>query len=217
MRIAVISDIHGDLDALRHVLAEVDRIDVGQIWCLGDIVGLGATAPAEVVDLVRDRCALALAGNHDRWVTGQLSLSMLPLSRQRAQLQWQHRVLSNEQLTWLAALPAHGRAHDIELWHGSAQDPVTGWISSPQDAADHLARQRCPVGLVGHTHQPLVATMDGSTIRYDEHPMTLDVAGDCRAVLNPGAVLRSRMWLDLDLATRYATWHQGGGVINDSA
>ena len=51
---------------------------------------------------------------------------MLPLPRQRAQLQWQHRVLSNEQLTWLAALPVQGRAHDIELWHGSGQDPITG-------------------------------------------------------------------------------------------
>jgi Calcineurin-like phosphoesterase superfamily domain len=58
MRIAVISDIHGDLDSLRQVLTAIDRAATEQIWCLGDIVGLGATAPAEVVDLVRDRCAL---------------------------------------------------------------------------------------------------------------------------------------------------------------
>ena len=127
-------------------------------------MGLGATAPAEVVDLVRDRCALALAGNHDRWVTGQLSLSMLPLPRQRAQLRWQHRVLSSEQLTWLAALPAQGRAHDIELWHGSAQDPITGWISSPQHAADHLARQEARIGLVGHTPP----TVDRREQRHDD-------------------------------------------------
>lgn len=95
---------------------------------------------------------------------------MLPLPHQRAQLQWQHGVLSNEQLTWLAALPAQGRAHDIELWHGSAQDPITGWISSPQDAADHLARQQARIGLVGHTHRPLIAENNGTTIQYDEHP-----------------------------------------------
>ncbi len=98
MRIAAISDIHGDLDSLRQVLTAIERAATEQIWCVGDIVGLGATAPNAVVDLVR-------------WVTGQLSLSMLPLPRQRAQLQWQHRVLSNEQLTWLAALPAQGRTH----------------------------------------------------------------------------------------------------------
>lgn len=207
MRVAVIADIHGDIEALRQVLTEIDRADTDQIWCLGDIVGLGATAPAEVVDLVRDRCALALAGNHDRWVTGQLSLSMLPLPRQSAQLQWQHRVLSNEQLAWLAALPAQGRAHDIELWHGSVQDPITGWISSPQDAADHLARQEAPIGLVGQTHRPLIAENNGTRIDYDEHPDSHDLADDHRAVLNPGAVLRALRWLELDLAARHATWH----------
>ena len=207
MRIAVISDIHGDLDSLRQVLTAIDRAATEQIWCLGDIVGLGATAPAEVVNLVRDRCALALAGNHDRWVTGQLSLSMLPLPRQRAQLQWQHRVLSSEQLTWLAALPAQGWAHDIELWHGSAQDPITGWISSPQDAADHLARQQARIGLVGHTHRPLIAENNGTTIEYDENPDSHDLADDRRAVLNPGAVLGSRRWLELDLAAGNAIWH----------
>ena len=156
MRIAVISDIHGDLDSLRQVLTAIDRAATEQIWCLGDIVGLGATAPAEVVNLVRDRCALALAGNHDRWVTGQLSLSMLPLPRQRAQLRWQHRVLSSEQLTWLAALPAQGWAHDIELWHGSAQDPITGWISSP---ARRGRSSRPPAGpdRARRAHPPTVA------------------------------------------------------------
>jgi len=132
---------------------------------------------------------------------------MLPLPRQRAQLQWQHRVLSNEQLAWLAALPAQGRAHDIELWHGSVQDPITGWISSPQDAADHLARHEAPIGLVGHTHRPLIAENNGTRIDYDEHPDSHDLADDHRAVLNPGAVLRALRWLELDLAARHATWH----------
>ena len=207
MRVAVIADIHGDLDALQRVVAAIDGARVDQIWCLGDIVGLGATAPAEVVDLVRDRCTLALAGNHDRWITGQLSLSMLPLPRQRAQLQSQHRVLSNEQLTWLAALPVQGRAQDVELWHGSSQDPITGRISSPQDAADHLSRQQARIGLVGHTHRPLIAENNGTTIEYDEHPDSHDFADDRSAMLNPGAVLGSRRWLELDLAAGNATWH----------
>lgn len=74
MRVAVIADVHGDLDALRRVLAAIDSCEADQIWCLGDIVGFGASAPADVVDLVRERCAITLAGNHDRWVTGQLPL-----------------------------------------------------------------------------------------------------------------------------------------------
>jgi predicted phosphodiesterase len=207
MRIAVIADIHGDLDALQQVLATIDSARTDEIWCLGDIVGLGATAPAEVVDLIRDRCAITLAGNHDRWVTGQLSLTMLPLPRQRAQLQWQTRVLNDEQLGWLADLPAHACDRDVELWHGSAQDPLTGWISNAEDAAEHLARQHTPIGLVGHTHRQLLANTDGLTIHYDEAPTAHNLTDSHRAVLNPGAVLRSHNWLELDLATRHATWH----------
>lgn len=115
MRVAVIADVHGDLPALGRVLAAIDRSRVDEIWCLGDIVGLGATDPVAVVDLVRERCTLVLAGNHDRWVTGHLPLDMLPLPRQRTELDWQHAQLSAEQLTWLAALPAHTRRDEISL------------------------------------------------------------------------------------------------------
>lgn len=132
---------------------------------------------------------------------------MLPLPRQRAQLQSQNHVLSGEQLAWLAALPGHTRDHDVEMWHGSAQDPVTGWISSPHDAAAHLARQHTAIGLVGHTRRSLLAETNGTTIRYDEDPADYDLASDRRAVFNPGAVLRSRRWLELDLANRQAIWH----------
>ena len=71
MRVAAIADIHGDLDAFGRGLTAIDGAYTDQICCLGDIVGLGApTAPGGVVELARDRCAIALA--RDRWVTGAL-------------------------------------------------------------------------------------------------------------------------------------------------
>jgi predicted phosphodiesterase len=75
VRVAVISDVHGDLSALEVVLASIDATEPDEIWCLGDIVGLGGHEPAEAVELVRERCGLALAGNHDGWVTGTLTLA----------------------------------------------------------------------------------------------------------------------------------------------
>ena len=207
MRVGVIADIHGDPQALQRVLAAIDLADADEIWCLGDIVGLGATDPAAVVDLIRDRCSLTLAGNHDRWVTGDLPLDMLPLPRQRAELQWQRRELSHEHLAWLAALPDHARRDDVELWHASAEDPLTLGISTSQDAADHLARQQTAVGLVGHTHRRLLAWTDGTTVEVDKDPNAHDLSVDGRAVLNPGPVRRAHRWLQLDLARRQATWH----------
>jgi len=53
----------------------------------------------------------------------------------------------------------------------------------------------------------LIAENNGTTIEYDEHPDSHDLADDHRAVLNPGAVLGSRRWLELDLAARNAIWH----------
>lgn len=103
-RDAALTDVHGDLHALTRVLGVIERARPDEIWCLGNIVGLGADAPAAVVELVRQRCTLVLAGNHDCWVTGRLPLDMLSLPRQRARLYWQRTQLSDEQLAWLAGL-----------------------------------------------------------------------------------------------------------------
>jgi len=139
-----------------------------------------------------------LAGNHDRWVTGDLPLDMLPLPRQGAELEWQRTHLSDRQLRWRAVLPSHVRRGDMSLWHGSADDPLTGAIASDAEAAAHLARQQTPIGLVGHTHRPMAARLDGSRLRYDEHPERAQLGGPARVALNPGAVVGTSRWLDLD-------------------
>lgn len=64
MAIAVISDIHSNLEALQAVLADIDGRDVSEIICLGDVVGYGPQ-PAECLDLVISRCSVSLMGNHD--------------------------------------------------------------------------------------------------------------------------------------------------------
>lgn len=209
MRIGVISDVHADLLALESVLATVERVQLDAIWCLGDIVGLGGNAPAEAIDLVRARSALVLAGNHDRWVTGTLPLDMLPLPRQRAELESQRAQLSSEQLEWLASLPSHARRDGIELWHGSAEDPVTGWIANELDATNHLVHQSVPIGLVGHTHRPMFARLQGRTMQWNEHPDREQLSGLDRTVLNPGAVTRTHCWLELDIPQQLAVWHRG--------
>ena len=91
MKRAIISDVHGNLEALRAVIEDIDRQQVDSIYCLGDVVGYGPN-PCECVKLVRERCSLVLLGNHDqgalfdpdgfnvgaeraiRWTRGQLEL-----------------------------------------------------------------------------------------------------------------------------------------------
>lgn len=208
MRVAVMSDVHSDLPALERVLAAIERARADEIWCLGDIVGLGGNDPVGVVDLVRERSTLVLAGNHDRWVTGALPLDMLALPRQRSELEWQRTQLSAEQLEWLTGLPSHARRGDVELWHASAEDPVTGWISSEADATVQLARQQSSIGLVGHTHRPMIARLqEQGGIHFNRQPHREDLTGPGRAVLNPGAVTGAHRWLEVDIDARLATWH----------
>lgn len=209
MRIAAFSDIHADLPALERVLSAIDSFSPDEVWCLGDIVGLGGRDAAEVVDLVREKCAFALAGNHDAWVTGSLTLDMLPLPRQRITLTGQRAELSHEQLAWLVSLPSYAERAGVELWHGSAEDPLTGWICSQTEASAHLNRQRAAIGLVGHTHQAGVAHRHRGVVRWSEPPSgRLDLNPEGRWLLNPGSVTDTGGWLDLDLAAPTVTWHQ---------
>ena len=153
MRVAVLSDVHADRQALERVLDAVDRARADEVWCLGDIVGLGGSEPAIVVEWVRERATVALAGNHDRWVTGGLPLNMLALPAHRAELRWQLSRLSADQFEWLSGLSAFEERAGTELCHASAEAPLTAWIENQSDAGTHLAQQRVPLGLVGHTHR----------------------------------------------------------------
>lgn len=161
--------------------------------------------PAAVVDLVRERCTLILGGNHDRWVAGTLTTDMLPLPRQRAELRWQAARLGAEQREWLRRLESASSRHGVELWHGSAADPVTGLLASDADARDHFARQRSMIGLVGHTHRPLFAALRHD-VAWDEQPARVAAPSPAQVVMNPGAVLATGRWLCLDLGNRTATW-----------
>jgi predicted phosphodiesterase len=85
MRIALLSDVHGNLPAFEAVLGDVEEESVEEIWCLGDLVGYGAE-PDGCVQLARDRCDLSLAGNHDLVVTGEIPISDFSASAAAAAL-----------------------------------------------------------------------------------------------------------------------------------
>lgn len=101
--IAVISDIHANLEALEAVLAEIRRERIGTIVCLGDIVGYNAD-PSECIRRLRNAEAVCIAGNHDRAVTGQITTEGFNPLAARA-VDWTRDRLTPDELNWLAALP----------------------------------------------------------------------------------------------------------------
>src|SRR5438309_6622634 len=131
MRYAVLSDIHGNLEALRAVLADCAG-QVDGVLCLGDLVGYGAD-PAACVELVAERAELLVAGNHEYGVTGRLALEWFnPLARAAAE--WTAATLADDQRTWLADLPLTARLGAASLDHASPRPP-DAWAHALQAAA----------------------------------------------------------------------------------
>src|SRR5260370_358374 len=100
MRALILSDIHGNLEALNAVLAAAEPYDA--LWNLGDMVGYGGS-PNEVIDLMRAKAQINVRGNHDRVGAGLSSaLGFNPVARAAAM--WTQRELTPENLAWLRAV-----------------------------------------------------------------------------------------------------------------
>ena len=154
MRLALIADVHSNLEALQSVLREVDRRGVDQIVCLGDTVGYGADAQA-CVDLVRERCAVTVLGNHDEAVaTG--NVAGLPKDGQAAALH-NRAHLDADALAWLAALPATAVVENATLVHATPHLPLV-WLRSDGFQVAHAQFQHfdTPICFAGHMHIPAV-------------------------------------------------------------
>src|SRR5918999_1301092 len=153
MRIALLSDVHGNLPAFEAVLADVDSQDVEEIWCLGDLVGYGAQ-PDECVDLARSRCDLCLAGNHDMVVTGAIDIADFSASAAAA-AEWTREHIGAEALAFLDGLSPREDGRAIGLYHASPRDPVWEYVLSSWQADECMDLMELRVGAIGHSHVAL--------------------------------------------------------------
>jgi predicted phosphodiesterase len=213
MRIAVISDIHSNLHALEAVLTDIDAEAPDEIWCLGDVVGYGPR-PNECADIVRQRAAIVLVGNHDLAAIGKLATSDFgPLAAESAH--WTRRTLGEEQAAWLRALEPTATRAGLELYHGSARDPVWEYVLTEEVALENLELTSAPIVLVGHSHLALALAWDGERLDggLARGGTELDTS-DARWLINPGSVGQPRdgdaraAWLLIDIGTGRAAFRR---------
>ena len=159
MRYVLISDIHGNLEALQAVLSFAKNLEPYQLYCLGDVVGYGAD-PEECLRLMRDDANLILAGNHDLAVAGVISSAEFNPIAQTA-VDWTRRMLDEDDLTALSNLPLVYIDGDYCFTHASPIDPMNfSYIRTLEDVAEVLSSIGQRFCFVGHTHLPVLARMD---------------------------------------------------------
>jgi putative phosphoesterase len=169
MRIAVISDIHSNLEALASVITHIRLQRIKTIWVAGDIIGYCAS-PNEVLQFLRRENAVMIAGDHDQEV---LTLGDLKFFNEYAQqaLIYTNKVLTEENKAFLKTLKeTHEETLDnrrIFMVHGSPNNPLKEYVYSTTPDINLLAmlnKVKADILILGHTHQPFVRRVRGSLV-----------------------------------------------------
>jgi diadenosine tetraphosphatase ApaH/serine/threonine PP2A family protein phosphatase len=153
MRIGILSDVHGNHEALLEVEAALAQQSVDRVVCLGDVVGYGAS-PVACCDRVRRLASVTLLGNHDAAVAGLMDYAYYYDAARQA-LDWTRAQLDADQLAWLRSLPYTHRIDDAAFSHGSPIMPgeyeYVFALEQARDLVQHYARL-APVTFIGHSH-----------------------------------------------------------------
>jgi diadenosine tetraphosphatase ApaH/serine/threonine PP2A family protein phosphatase len=212
MRVAVISDVHANEQALDAVLEEVDAWAPEAVWCLGDVVGYGP-APNRCCELVSQRADICLIGNHDLVALGVLDVEDFNEEAAAAAL-WTRGELEERWRSFLSGLESSAAVDGAELFHASPRDPVWEYVLSAETAYFSLLTTTAPLVLVGHSHVALAIGLDDVELHGGPAPAGTEIALEGRWLLNPGSVGQPRdgdpraAWLELDTDDGVARFHR---------
>lgn len=189
MKLAILSDLHGNLEALEAVLADVADQRVDGVACLGDFVGYGAS-PNECIERIRPHLEAAVLGNHDAAALGKIKLGGFN-SEAATAARWTSDQLSPASRAWLDALPLSVTWHDLRLVHASPADPGDwNYVLSISDAEIEFGAFPEAMCFVGHSHVPGVFTHDGG-VTYTRLA-NVSLRSGCRYLVNAGSVGQPR-------------------------
>ena len=204
MRAAIISDIHGNLEAFREVLSDIEAQHAISTVCLGDNVGYGPE-PEAVVQLVRKRRIPCVMGNHELVLTDPKYLSrMNPTARKSAAMTGD--LISADTLAYIRRLKPTLHFHGALCVHGCPPDSMTTYLMmlSEPDLADVFRAVDESIAFVGHTHELEWVSFDG--LRVTRHPLgraKVELKPDLQYIINAGSVGQPR---DGDNRAKYLIW-----------
>jgi len=205
MRLVIISDIHGNYQALLAVLADMDRIGVDAVVSLGDNIGYGPE-PEEVVQALMERGVPSVIGNHELALnSGSYYRRLNPTAS--ISLEISRELMSQESLAYCQSLPVYLVLHGARFVHGCPPESVTAYLWNPSDTRmtrifASFAEQLC---FFGHTHDLACYVAQGQRCQVEEPAVKTSLLDpDCRYVINPGSVGQPRD--NFNNQAKYGIW-----------
>lgn len=192
MNCAVISDVHGNEEALQAVLQDIKQRKIRNILFLGDAVGYGPN-PNECVKLLKDNCREMISGNHDYAVLGLTDISNFN-DYAKAAVEWTSSVMKKKYLSFLRFLPLVKllEKDDTLLVHSTPKEPdkwhyiLTGWDAEVNFR--HFEQKTC---LIGHSHQAVIIE-DPISDEMLTHKNSVEITEAKRYIINVGSVGQPR-------------------------
>ena len=219
-KIAILSDIHANLEAFTVVLEKLQELEITQYVCLGDIVGYNAN-PKECLDLVRGlNCLGIVKGNHDEYVgTDQELLGFNPQAA--FAVEWTRQQLTPEDRQWLASLDYEMEIKRLgtgmrpfRIVHGTLDNPkMWGYIFNRLHAIASMEYQRRnPVCFCGHTHMPIYFVQDenGVSSNFFEEDKPVEIQPNTKYLFNVGSIGQPR---DNDSRAAFAVYDPDASTV----
>ncbi|MCX7826605.1 MAG: metallophosphoesterase family protein [Verrucomicrobiae bacterium] len=196
MKLGILGDIHGNLEALQTVLADAKEEGINQFVSVGDLVGYGPN-PKECLEVIRDelKCP-CVKGNHDELASQDVStMSFNPIAAEA--ITWTRNQLDEDHKKYLRGLPMRRLLGDYELVHATLDMPKSwGYVFDRLAAASSMNYQNTPVCFFGHTHVPMVFVKEGLTrespVRLERNWSSLELKPGWRYFINVGSIGQPR-------------------------
>ena len=205
MRYAILSDIHGNFEALQAVLDDA-AMRTDALLCLGDVVGYGPD-PERCVDAVAARAEAMVGGNHEHAVAGRMSLDWFnPYARAAAE--WTSERLDDDQRSYLGELPLVAEVLDATIVHSSPVHPEEWhYLVEAEDGFEAFKAFTSRLCFVGHSHRPAVWSLGSSGREYAPGGIDIRLDAGRRYIVNVGSVGQPR---DGDPRAAYVVWDVEG-------
>jgi putative phosphoesterase len=155
MKMAFISDVHGNYEALKEVLAAIDHEGITRVYCAGDVVGYYSQVN-ECCEALRERQIPTVMGNHDWYMA---SGGFCPRSRSVNDcLAYQRKIIKEDHLDWLRSFPIQLRIADVHMVHGGWADPIDEYLEPTREYFDRVEGKHF---VSGHNHKQVTHDFGG--------------------------------------------------------